>query len=122
MHVSLSASGTPAQIINTIGHDITRERAANPDDAHVLYAVRDRISRVMAEADPEATFTIAAELTVTITETAGERAGERTGPAIERFPDGFSTDDTRAQQAHNAHGAGSSAGTGTSSMRPSAAR
>jgi hypothetical protein len=67
MQVILSAKGTPAQVIATIGHDVTRERAAHPESAHVLYAVRDELGKFATSVDAEDTIDVEATIEIVTT-------------------------------------------------------
>lgn len=65
MQVILSAKGTPAQVIAAIGHDVKRERAAHPESAHVLYAVRDEIGKHAVACAADDTITVEANISIT---------------------------------------------------------
>lgn len=43
MKVELSATGTPQQIVASLGKDVEREKKANPGNSRVLHAVRDEL-------------------------------------------------------------------------------
>jgi hypothetical protein len=66
MQASFSASGTPAQVNDSIRLQVVQARKHSPDSAAVLHAVRDEIAKHIAHAGPDDSVSVSASVTVSI--------------------------------------------------------
>lgn len=64
MQISITASGSPAEVINSVGQQIRQARAANPDAGALLYTLRDHALKDVAAAGEHAAVHVSIEATV----------------------------------------------------------
>lgn len=72
MRVTLFATGTPAQVKNSIGHDVARERLNNQKAAALLYSARDYVAGYVSHAKEDETVTVSVNLEIAVEIKSGE--------------------------------------------------